>query len=112
MTVLEIINKSPLALADVADSLKKIKKRDGELNFRAKKVQEYLDSVKPASKKDADALKKKVEALEIPRLKQEHVAKLVDVHPDDMDSLKVLFSNENITIKQEDFDKILAAMKE
>jgi len=112
MSVLQINNKQPLSLSEMADALKHLKKRDGELNFRAKKVQEYLDAIKPASKKDADALKKKIVALEVPRLKNEHVAKLIDIHPDDMDTLKAVFSSENITIKQEDLDKILAAIKE
>lgn len=111
MSVIEVKEKHPLSLAQVQDALKKLETRDGELNFRAKRVKEYVEIMKPASIKDADALEKKLTALDIPRLKSQHIAKLVDIHPQDMDSVKLLFSAEHITIKQEDLDKILSVMK-
>ncbi len=111
MSVIEVLNKYPLALSQMHDALKNLEKRDGELNFRAKRVRDYLDAVKPLSIKECDALSKKIIALDIPRLKPQHVAKIVDLQPKDMDSLKVLFSAENITVKQEDLDKILQVMK-
>ena len=111
MAVIEIINKTPLTLSQVGESLQNIEKRDGELNFRAKKVQDYITNLKPVSTEEAEELTKKIQTLDIPRLKPQHITKLVDIRPKDMDTLKVLFSNENITLKQEDYDKLLQAVK-
>ena len=111
MSVIEVKEKHPLSLSHVQDALKKLEERDGELNFRAKRVKEYVDVMHPTSLKDAESIEKKLVALDIPRLKPQHISKLVDIHPQDMDSVKLLFSAEHITIKQEDLDKILSVMK-
>ncbi len=112
MAMIEIINKEALSLAAMSESLKNLEKRDGELNFRAKKVKEYIEQIKPMSAKEAKAFEEKLTKLDVPRLKSQHVAKLVDLHPRDMDTLKALFSTEHITIKNEDLEKILTLLKE
>ncbi|MEK6940942.1 MAG: hypothetical protein AABW49_03525 [Nanoarchaeota archaeon] len=110
MPVIEVINKNPLNLSELSAALDSLSKRDGELNFRGKRLREYLNAFEIPTLKEADALKKKINDLQIPRLKDRHIAKLIDLHPADMDSLKLLFSTENITLKQEDFEKILSAL--
>lgn len=112
MAILDITSKEPMSLSAVADALASLEKRDGELNFRARRVKEYLDQIKPLSIKEAKQIEEKLAQLDITRLKSQHVAKLIDLHPRDLDTLKALFSSEHVTLKNEDFEKILTVLKE
>ena len=98
-------------MAELKDKLEDIKKRDKELNERAQKTQDYLNKFVKLKEKEALKLKDEVTNLKIPRLKDKHIIKIIDVVPKDMDSLKLIFSAENITIKQEDLQRILDTIK-
>lgn len=113
MAEIKIINEIPLTLAEMKEHLANIEKRDKELNFRTNKTKEYLDIFTKLNKKQADELKQKIIALNIPRLKDRHIVKILDILPEeDLDSLKILFTGENITIKQEDLQRIFDIVKE
>jgi len=111
MTNLEVLNETPLTMAELKGKLEDIKKRDKELNERAQKTQDYLNKFVKLKEKEALKLKDEVTNLKIPRLKDKHIIKIIDVVPKDMDSLKLIFSAENITIKQEDLQRILDTIK-
>ena len=111
MTNLEVLNETPLTMAELKDKLEDIKKRDKELNERAQKTQDYLNKFVKLKEKEALKLKDEVTNLKIPRLKDKHIIKIIDIIPKDMDSLKLIFSAENITIKQEDLQRILDTIK-
>ena|SRR3989344_1534192 len=100
---MEIIQEQALSLAEVKEDLAKIKKRDSDLTFRGKKVEEYLNIVKL---KDHNKLKKELESADVSRLKDRHIALIMNILPRDADSLKAVFINENITLRQEDLEKI------
>ncbi len=110
MTEFSIVAENAITLAELKDKIAKIEKRDKELNFRGTKTREYLAAFGTPSLKEANDLKKKIEDLQIPRLKDRHIMKLIDIHPTDMDSLKMLLSAETITVKEEDLKKILALL--
>ena len=107
MGTFELINEVALDMNDVADKLQEIEKRDKDLSFRANRTKEYLAGFVQRKPKEIQELKQKIEGLNIPRLKDRHIAKIVDVSPKDMDSLKLLLSGEAITVKDEDLKKIL-----
>ncbi len=108
---LEIIDEQPLTMADVNEELNKIEKRDKELTTRAIKTKEYLGNMPKLDKKAGNELKKKLQALNIARLKDKHIAKIIDVKPKDIDGLKVIFSGETIALKQEELQKVLECIK-
>lgn len=107
MTNYELVNESPLSMAEVTQKLAEIEKRDKELSFRGNRTKEYLGTLATKKFKEVEDLKKKIEALNIPRLKDRHIIKMIDVAPQDMDSLKLLISGEAITVKDEDLKKVL-----
>ncbi len=108
---IEILNEQALSMSEMKEELKKIKSRDKELTFRANKVEEYLNTFDTVDFKKVEELKKKLEGLNVLRLKDRHIVKILDVMPEDLDSLRLIFSGENLTLKQEDLDKILKALK-
>ena len=111
MAEFEVVNEVPITMAQMKKKLEEIKKRDKELNFRAKKVEEYLDQFLTKDKKQED-LRKKITDLNISRLRDRQITKILDLMPKDIESLKIIFSGDNVTIKQEDLEKILQAVKE
>jgi DNA-directed RNA polymerase subunit F len=112
MTKPGIIEEKPITMAELKDELKKIKKRDEELNFRAEKTQEYLDIFVTLKDKEAKELFKKVEALEIPRLKPEHIVKLIDILPASPDEVKLVLQGYTITVTKENLKRVADAIKE
>ena len=112
MTTTELISEIPISMVELKEKLAEIKKRDGELNFRANKAKEYLDIFTVMGIQNIEELKKKLNELNIPRLRDRHIIKIIDVMPKDMDSLRTLITGENITLKQEDLSKILTIIQE
>lgn len=110
MSDLKILNEKPLTLTDLKERLEIIEKRDKELSFRANKTKEYLNNFSHKKLKEVESLKKKIEDLNVPRLKDRHIAKIIDIAPKDTDSLKLLLSGEAITVKEEDIKKIVSLL--
>lgn len=106
MAKYEIISEKAITFVDLKDALTKIEKRDGELSFRGNKTKEYLNTATSVKPKDAKELKKKLEDLGILRLREKQITKLINILPQDMDSMKVVLSNDSISSK-EDLKKIL-----
>ena len=107
----EILEETPITMAEISEELKAIKKRDTELNFRAGKTDDYLKQMGVDSKKSKE-LKKKLEDLSVPRLKNIHIIKIVDVVPKDVDEVKAILSGFTLTVSQDNLKKIAKAVQE
>lgn len=109
----QIISESPLSMADLKEKLKQIKKRDAELNFRATKTDEYLNQLGDLpDAEQAAKLVKKIEELQIPRIKQEHLVKIVDILPTTEDQLKMILQGYVLTLSPANSKKIVEIIKE
>lgn len=108
----ELVSETPITMVELKEKLAEIKKRDSTLNFRANKTKEYLDICTTFNIGKVEGLKKKINGLNIPRLRERQIVKLIDLMPKDMDSLRALIAGENITLKQEDLTKILQIIQE
>ncbi|MBW3019966.1 hypothetical protein KY334_01610 [Candidatus Woesearchaeota archaeon] len=108
----KIIEEKPMSMVEVKSELQKIKKRDEELNFRANKTEEYFNSFMTLSAKDGAELKEKLTALDVPRLKEQHIIKIIDTLPTSEDELKMILQGYTITINKENADKIVKSVSE
>ncbi len=108
----DIIDKEPITLAELKTELATIQKRDNEVSFRAGKTIEYMNHFKPLSKTASKELMKKVEDLDVPRLKKEHVVKIVDLLPVTLDEVKVILQGYALTVTKENMTKIVNVVKE
>lgn len=108
----EIVEKRPLNIVEVKEALKKIKKRDKELNFRASRTEEYVNAVTKLKAKEAKELKQKLEALNIPRLKPEYIQKIIDTLPLNEKHLKVILHGYTLSVSSENQKKIFSVVKE
>lgn len=108
----EVLAKRPVSAAEVKHILKKVQERDEELSFRGGKTQDYVNEIATISMTKAKEAAKKIEGLEIPRLKEEHIIKIIDTMPTSAEHLKVIMSGYNTTITKDNLQKIVDALDE
>ncbi|MCK4588921.1 MAG: hypothetical protein KAT77_00635 [Nanoarchaeota archaeon] len=107
----EIISEKPITMAEVKKALVDIKKRDEELNFRANKLEEYLNEFVTLSVDKASELKKKLEALKISRLKNDQITKIIDLLPTTLDDIKVILSGYTLSLSKKDMEQVINVVK-
>lgn len=107
-----VLEERPLLLAELKDKLAVLKEKEKELNFRANKTEEYLSSITVLSGKEAKELAKKLADLEIPRMKQEHIVKIVDLLPRTANDIKMVLQNSVLTLSAESLKKITDVVAE
>ena len=107
---MQIVSVMPIGMYQLKKELDKIKKRDNELNFRANRTEEYLNQI--AELKNADELFDKLIKLNIPRLKEQHIHKIIDVLPVTLNELKVVLQSYTITVNNDSMKKIVDTINE
>ncbi len=105
----EVISQEPMTLGEVKEVLKKHEK-DGELNYRAGKTYEFIKAMKLLSRKDSDKAFKELTDLDIPRLKDVHIKKLIELLPTTEQEIDIIFYGATITVNKDNKKKILAAL--
>jgi len=105
-----IISENPLTMAEVKESLSKVK--EDELNIRVNKTVEYLNQFAKLSYKDSKALVEKLTKIDVPRLKDKHICKIVDIMPTSTEELKSALQGYTITVNNENIKKIISTVKE
>ena len=112
MTNPQFIEEKSLALADVKILIDDISKRDEEMNYHSNKVKEYLDNFVTISAEKKEELQKKLEGLNLTRLKEEHINKIVDFLPKTVNDLKVVLQAYPLSMPKKDQESIVATVKE
>jgi DNA-directed RNA polymerase subunit F len=107
MPSIEVIEKKSISMSALKDELADIKKRDGELSFRGNKTEEYLNEFSTIKPKQADELYAKIEKLGIPRLKDSHINKIIDMMPVSIAELKVIMQGYALPVTNENLKKII-----
>ena len=101
----QIISETPISEYQLKKELERIKKSGKELNFRANRTEEYLHQV--LAHKNADELFDKITKLNIPRLKEQHINKIIDITPTTINELKVVLQSYTLTVNNESMKKIV-----
>ena len=107
----KILSEEPITMVQIREELKKIKKRDKELNFNANKTFDYLNELTSFKEEDFDKIIKEINKLEIPRLKEQHIYKIIDLVPESVEELKVILQGYTITISKENMQSIVDVVK-
>lgn len=111
MTSPEILQQTPLLMAELKDELEKTKKRDKELGLRAQKTEDYLNQFVKIDSKKAAELKDKLEKLNIPRLRDTHVVKIADLLPKTPEDLRVILQGYALTVSNDNLKKIVEVVR-
>ncbi len=107
-----IIEKQPLNTSFFKRELDQIKERDGELTFRGGKTEEHLNHIKPMDYVKAEELLNRLQELGIPRLKPEHMHKIIDILPKNEAHLKVVLQGYTLTVNDDNIKKIMEVVKD
>ena len=108
----KLIEENPVTLVDLKADLEKIEKRDKELNYRANKAKEYIHNFVDLTTEKKEELQKKLIALDMVRLKEVHIIKIIDFLPKDVDDLKVILQAYTVNMPKKDMESIIAIVKE
>ncbi len=106
MTKPTIIDEKPMSIPELKESLARIKARDKELTFRGNKAEDYANQFAVLDSKKAEELAEKLGKINVPRLKEMHIKKIVDVMPATPDEVKVVLQGYTVTVKAEHVKKI------
>ncbi len=107
MVDIEILEQKPMMLVEVNEKLNSIRSDKKGLNFRAEKVHSYVHEFATLKKKEAQELYEKLKALNMIKLRERHIVKIIDIMPRDSESLKMLFAGEATSLKQDELKRIL-----
>jgi DNA-directed RNA polymerase subunit F len=108
----DVVQETPVSMAELKNELTKIKKVRKEHNFRAEKTEEYLNQFSILDLKKSTELKGKIEKLKVPRLKEEHLIKLIDLMPMTAEEVKSILQGYTITITNDNLKKIASTIKD
>ena len=111
MTEIEILKQEPYTTSEVKAELELVQKKKKELNYRSTKVQEYINLFQTLKVEECKTAKQELFSLEIGRLKEKQIAKLLDILPETEEEIKITLSGENITVKPEDARRIAEVIK-
>ena len=106
MAEFTVLEENPISITELKSRLATIEE-EGTLSFRGEKTKQYLENFAKTEMKDLEKVREEIKALNIPRLKDRHIIKILDVMPTDLDSIKMLLSGETLTISDEDLKKII-----
>ena len=97
-----------VTLAEAKKILEK-KAKEKELGYEQKNALEHLRKFSKLSEKEANEM---IEELQkIGKLRERHIVAIVNILPMDPDELRLLLSNEVVTLSDEDKKKIISIVK-
>jgi DNA-directed RNA polymerase subunit F len=105
---MKIISKRPVCLGEVKEILGK---KEKEENQRIEMMREYLNNFLKITPENAKKLKEEIKALNIPKIDEEHMVKIIDIMPIDADDVKKIFFGTSVALTQDEIQKILDVVK-
>ncbi|NQV91430.1 hypothetical protein HQ489_03060 [Candidatus Woesearchaeota archaeon] len=106
------VEENTLSLQEVRSILNKVTKRDTELNYRSNKAKEFVDNFADSlNEKQKDELLEKLQGLDLTRLREEHMKKIVDFLPTTVDDLRVVLQAYPLSMPKKDQEAIIDVVK-
>ncbi|MBI4983726.1 hypothetical protein HZC32_03720 [Candidatus Woesearchaeota archaeon] len=103
----QFIEQKALSLGEVKEILQAIEKRDGQLNYFSNKTKEYLDIMVTLTAHKRQELHKQLANLNLIRLKEEVMVKIIDFLPKNVSDLKVVLQGYNLSLSKKDQESIV-----
>lgn len=98
-----IKNNEPLSMVEAKEYLEKDKENNSEIiGFMKKFI--------PTNLKTAKELRKKLQELDLIKLKPQHISKIIDIMPETAEDLNKIFAD--VTLDEDETKKILDTVKE
>lgn len=96
-----IKSSKPLTLTEIRKIL------EGKESEKTKQVIAYAKKFCNLDEKEAKALKEELLELNIAKLKEKHIVKIIDLMPEDASDVRKIFFGEDTSLEQNEIEKIL-----
>jgi len=96
-----ILNRKPLALAEVKSLIKGLEEK--------KQMESYIKKFSKISKADAEKLASEIRALNNPKINEENLVKILDFLPANSEELNKIFTE--VSLSEEEANSILEIIK-
>jgi len=106
----KVISQSPISITELKSEIEKIKKREKEPSIRITKMEDYINSMSPVPEAKEKELIDAIGKLNIPRMKDEFIFKIIDILPRTVDDLKIVLEGYVISVSAENIKKIVDAV--
>jgi len=100
------------ALGEVKEILENLSKEEKEENKRAKDTLIYIKKFVKTKPEHVKKLKEALQNLNLLKLNQKYIAKILDLMPEDAEDLKKIFVGEDFTLEQDEINSILDVIKQ
>ncbi len=108
----QVLTEVPTNGSAVKHVLEKIQEHDKELTFRAQRTLEHLQAITTLSPKKAKELEDALAKLDIPRMKESHIHKIIDILPVTQEDVKLILQGTALTVTNENCKKIADTVAE
>ncbi len=105
---MKVVEKKYIPISEAKDILKESKR---EL-YEQKLAYEYAKQFSKLKPEKAKELMEKLQALNIPKLKEEMIVKIVDILPETIDELRTILTTSELSFKADEINKIYEVVKE
>jgi DNA-directed RNA polymerase subunit F len=99
-----ILDRTPLNLVEVEEIVKTLPEGD-----RKEEIKLYLKKFSKTKAQKAKKIKEELEAMDMLKIKREHVVKIVDLLPEDSSDLNKIFTD--VSLNEDETNKILEIVK-
>ena len=106
-----IKNTSVQSLGEVKEILESLGKEEKEENKRAKDTLVYSKKFSKAKHAAIKEMKGALQNLNIIKLNQKSIAKIIDLMPEDAEDVKKIFVGEDVALDQDEINAILEVVK-
>jgi len=103
-----IKNKEEISLAEVKALLAK---EDEDESKQIKDILAHIKKFVDLSPEKAKKMKEELKELDIIKIGNRHIAKIIDLLPDDAESLRKILSGEEVSLDENEINKILEVVK-
>lgn len=107
----QFISEKSLTLVEVKKIISSLKLGE-EKNYLVNKTREYLDNFVLLPEDKKKELKQKLTDLQLVRLREEHLVKLIDFLPKTVEELKTVLAAYPLSLPKKDQESIVALVKE
>jgi len=106
------ISQDPITLAELKQEIEKIKQREKEPSIRVTRLEDYLNSFVELTPEQGKVLRAAITKLAINRLKEEHICKIVDILPKNVNELKMVMQGYALSLTNDNLNKIVETVNE
>jgi len=106
---MKVTEETFITIAEARKILEKKEATAGELGYEQKNALEHLKRFSKLGIKKTEEMADELKKIE--KLKERHIAAIINMLPNSADEVRILFSNEMVELTDEDTKKILGIVK-